>query len=155
MINRGTQTNVPLVSETQNSAGSVRPVCSGPALNRPEAVLWLHAVCALHAAYSLTVVRRRDTKAIKTWLILFIKLKTSPDPQRQIDGIRSVFWQQSGGRRVCSAAWREVMMLFAFPLSSQHGWMHTAHTLHHLHPPPAAGGHPVICRTSLTETSRL
>lgn len=137
MINRGTQTNVPLVSETQNSAGSVRPVCSGPALNRPEAVLWLHAVCALHAAYSLTVVRRRDTEAIKTWLyFFFIKLKTSPDPQRQNDGVRSVFWQRSGGRRVCSAAWREVMMLFAFPLSSQHGWMHTAHTLHHLHPPP-------------------
>lgn len=105
MINRGTQTNVPLVSETQNSAGSVRPVCSGPALNRPEAVLWLHAVCALHAAYSLTVVRRRDTKAIKTWLYFVYKTEneswsTASDRRRPLRLLAAVRREASVQRSV-------------------------------------------------------
>lgn len=99
-IDRGTQQ---LLSWTQRHRTLlVPPVTSalGRLWSDPQAVLWLHAVCALDAAYSLTVVRHRETEAIKTWLIFFfIKLKTSPDPKCQIDGVRSVFSQRSGGRR--------------------------------------------------------
>lgn len=75
----------------------------------------VHAVRALNVAYSYSSVNAADV-----WI------KTSPDPKRPTPRVRSVFSQRFRGRR-------EVMMLFAFPLSSHHGWMHTAHT-----PPPAS-----------------
>ncbi len=87
---------------------------------------WPSFRCCLQLCFSESCCHKDCAWNIKPLLIFFI-LKIKWVQLQTIKTTASVpsFPSGSEGGKRCRAAWREVMMLFAFPLSSHHGWMHT------------------------------